>query len=336
MKSEILNALIAKVKAHQDALGFSDEKFVARYVQFLGSAKTWSDRLKKSDLTGIKNHNVFEEKWISILQRLSARIDKVYIPETVFEALPVYRAMSKRLEILKGQTNDRRNVICLMPFGSGKSVFCASQVAKAPAECCYVRCHPGMRENGFAFASAVAEALGVTPGRGQTAAIKSVSNAIQTRPQTVFLDEFHEVGIVGFKDVRFWIDEAQASRFFMTMYPTDYDAVVSAQAGAAAEAKQLLRRTIRPIFESYRNGVLNEDIAVYLKLRASWKDEDCKICADRIGGTVRANGNFSVLEDAIKEAIVEAAGDGDEPTPDLVAKQLDRLCPAPVKRGGER
>ena len=57
---------------------------------------------------------------------------------------------------------------------------------------------------------------------------------------------------------------------------------------------------------------------------------------DRSSHVVTANGNFSVLEDAIKEAIVEAAGDGDEPTPDLVAKQLDRLCPAPVKRGGER
>jgi hypothetical protein len=76
---------------------------------------------------------------------------------------------------------------------------------------------------------------------------------------TMFIDEAHEGGTTLMKIVKTLIDETPA-RFVQLAYPTEYDRVKTATAGALDEAKQLLGRTMKPVYDDYRNGLREEDV----------------------------------------------------------------------------
>ena len=325
-----LKALIERTLAHQNALKESDELFVARFSRHLGSIRTWKYRLLKGETDGIKDQDAWEAKWIKTLIQVVNEIEGVSAPVNYFPELPFARAMSKRLLMLKGQRNDRRCLISLAPTGVGKSWWAMSECAARPEEHCYVPFNESHREKKYQICAAIASKLGaVDVGRSPADAINAVIRALNAQPRVVFLDESHECGIMLMKLIRTLIDTTP-SKFVYLAYPTQYDRMLQSRTGAIDEAKQLLGRALKPVFDSYREGLPAADIVVYLKKAAGLSDESAKITADKIGPAVRRYGNYRFLDDALTDAQCMAQEDNLDISPEIIVQAVADLCPAPT------
>jgi hypothetical protein len=332
IKNSKLKDLIDKIADHQTALGLSDEKFVARYGRHLGSARTWRYRLIDGNAPDIKDPAAWEEKWTLKLTSLSTEIDGVTMPSNFLKDLPFAKGMTKRLVILEAQETDRRCLIGLAPTGCGKSVWAARTASEEPTQRAYVLANESWRENRYVIAARIAQRLGADPGHSAAAAVDAVKQSLLSAPKTVFVDSAQEAGIMLMKLIRAWIDETRA-RFIYLGYATEYDRMVRSSGGAVDEAKQLLGRSLKPIYDDYRAGIGPVDVRVFLAAHGI-PSSQAGALAEEILPAIRANGNLRLLADALDDARAEADCEGFELKPDNIRSAVQSLCP--VKKEGAK
>ena len=96
---EKLNSLVTRIERHQGALGLNDTQFVARYQRYLGSAKTWRDRLIGREF---KDFGKTLPKWERKLESMVAELDGRSPVAEYFPELPFARRMTAIYEQLQG------------------------------------------------------------------------------------------------------------------------------------------------------------------------------------------------------------------------------------------
>jgi hypothetical protein len=327
-----INQLIARLEAHQAALGLNDTQFVARYGRYVGSQKTWTTRLKGRQWKEIEGRGA---KWLANLTSLVTVIDGGNVIDEFYDSLPIAEYGFRRYEILQGQTNDRRCCVLLGVTGVGKSITLRRINQKNATASVYVCGSTTWSLNLMQISLALAQALGCTIGGTPAGTFRNVIEHLKANPVTVLIDEAHEGGVLLFKLVKTLINETRA-KFILSSYPTAWARICNGNNDSYAEAQQLMGRTLRPIEMRWTKGVWPEDVTAYLEA-ASGLNGKCKVLADRVTTAVRRGGNFRLLADAMEMARICADSDGREMTPELIEECIGELCPTSScgKEGGK-
>ena len=319
-----LNELIARVERHQHALGLNDTQFVTRYQKYLGSAKTWRDRLCKRDYAALGKGF---PRWERKLNMLVGELDGTALPSVFYQNMPFAKYMSDMYQRLAGQKNDRRCGVCLAVTGSGKSAWAQYMKSQHPRDIVYVRANESWRENTSEISRALAETVGceVTPFTSSSLALRLATDRLKQNPVTMVIDEAHKGGLMLMKVVQTLIDGTLA-KFILMAYPTAWRKMMAASDDSRAEAQQLFGRCIKPIFADYVHGVSKEDITVYLQEAAGMNGE-ADGAAAHILSMVRSNGNLRLLADATDLALMQAEVTEEPLDGQAIIDRVQELCP---------
>jgi hypothetical protein len=332
---QTIEGMVDRLVRHQAALGLSDAAFTQQYQEFIGSDRTWRHRIitwrngDEKARAEIKDFDV--QKWGRKMQALVMRLDgqKAQLSR-FFWGMPFTTMVVRLVNQLEQQATDRRNLYVLATTGVGKSVVALALVEQKKSQRIYCRLHADCRNREKKILLRMARALAIFDVEKPGQLFDAVSEKLKLNPVTMFIDEAHEGGTVLMKILKTLIDESPA-RFVQFAYPTEYDRVKTATAGAMDEAKQLLGRTMKPIYDAYRDGLGAEDVIAFLR-SSVLSEEGARDITPRILGLVRANGNLRVLEDAVADSIMISETHGIPLDAAMVRSAVEAQCPAPVRR----
>ena len=309
------NGLAAEIKlltdrliSHQEALGLGNREFAARYQQWLSSESTWL-RLRNGNWQDKLNVEKTHRKLRDLVERLESA--RGFDPQAFLDQLPFVRMMNAQLERLLGSRGDRRGLVALAPEGVGKSWWSSSITTirdgtQNKTTYFYVRLRSTWRDKPLHILRALALKLGAPLEKSPAVQQEALVDHMRSLGQmVVILDEAHNGGVALFKIVKDLIDET-AWRFVYLAFPTQYDEVRSRNTGATAEARQFLRRCLRPIFDDYRTGITDGDVVAYLKGRGFKAGSEINQFAEHIAPRLANNYNQSTLADAVDDALAEA------------------------------
>lgn len=313
-----LNRLVSRCEKHQKALGLSDSAFAIKYKDFVGSAKTWRQRLCGRDYSGLRFDRILGK-----MRAMVSLIDGGATVEEVYEDLPVFKQFQGRYNKLQSARTDRRVMVFLGETGIGKSV-CAREVLRAdPIGTAYVRCQPPWKDNQLAILNGILKALGKDTYFRKSRSFDAVLEHLKSNPITVIFDEAHDGGVALLKLVKSFVDETNC-KFVIMAYPTLWKRMLLASSDAHAEARQLFGRTQKPIFDAYANGTTLENVEAFLR-RSTSLNGSSKDVARQILEIVRHNGNLRLVADIIDSAdslYMESQDELDGPTVIDIARQL--------------
>jgi hypothetical protein len=327
---QLIKTLTQRFQAHQSALGLSDGQFAGRYQRFLGSEKTWT-LLKRGEWEG----HVKPERILKKLRGFSEQLDGAltYTREDYIPSMPFARMMDQQYERLLASGRDRRCLIALAPEGIGKSWWASARIEKDKAHrCFYKRLNHTWREKSFHLSAAICETVGGPRVKNPAIQMDELKSMLKGLGQcTVIIDEGHNGGIVLFKMMKDLIDETPV-RFVYLAFPTEYDAIISRGSGAVAEARQLIRRCIRPICDDYRFGIGPADVREFLAGNGFKADKELREVADLLAPKLMNNQNISTLADALDAARDEAEETETELTLAMVTREVDALTTTAAQR----
>lgn len=329
---EKINKLIDRIESHQKALKLNDQQFTMRYGQYVGSPKTWRDRLSKRNFAELgKELPNWERKLENMVASLDGRSQvELFVPE-----LPFAQHMMQIYDQLQGQLTDRRCGVLLGTTGTGKSTGARWLCNQHPRDTAYARANENWRDSKTHIMHGLADAIGCPTRelRGAAACLSKVIEHLMTTPLTVIIDEAHEGGTMLLKLVKTLIDET-SSKFILLAYPTSWRKMLAATDDSRSEAQQLFGRTLKPVFADYAYGIRREDIVIYLK-KVAKLDVEANEVANQILPMVRTNGNLRLLADAVEMAQIQADGANEPLDAFLIVEQVKILCPA-TKEGGQK
>lgn len=320
--TENIEKLIQRLERHQASLGWSDAAYIGRFKEYIGTDRTWVHRLKARDFSEVDVPA--REK---LLRELVMRLDGGSArPERFFWEMPFTKQCDAMVSMLRMAETDRRNVYVLATTGCGKSVFGKIYQAQNPKDSVYVRLHDQCRNHETNICRRLGFGLGIGDSGTKAELFPRIIAHLQANPVIVFIDEAHSGGFKLFQMVKTLIDETPA-KFVQLAYPTEFDRVRTATAGALDEAKQLLGRTIKPIFDDYREGLRAADVICYLKL-SGLPEADARDIAPEILPMVRGNGNLRVLDDAVRDATLVCKRQDRAMDAATVREAVEAQCPA--------
>lgn len=320
-----INSLINRIEQHQAALKLSDHAFVARYPHYLGSTKTYVDRIRKRSFAEFgKNLPV----WVRKLENFVAELDGRSPVEQFEPDMPMAKAANEYYTRLQNQRNDRRNAVLLGATGTGKSTAARRLNNLYPRDTAYVRANESWRESKAQIIQGLAKSTGsyFQGIRGAAEGLDKLIKHLEMSPLTIIIDEAHEGGTMLLKLVKTLIDET-SSRFMMFAYPTSWNKMLAATDDARAEAQQLFGRTLKPVFCDYAYGIRREDILIYLR-KVAGLESGVNETASEILSMVRTNGNLRLLADAVEMAQLQADSDNETLDGALIIAHVKALCPA--------
>jgi len=294
-QQERVNALIARIEEHQRTLDLKDKRFVARYYEYTGSAKTWRERLvaRKWNELGTRI-----TKWEKKLTALVAILDGGQAIGEYYEALPIAQHALYTYDVLQGQKNDRRVAFLIGPTGIGKSwamKWLANQNRKDGAV--YIYANECWDDSMPQIARAIAEVVGATIDKASGRnTFSNITRLLRAAPVTLMIDDIQKAGVLGLKLVKSLVDSTNC-RFILGAYPQSWYNLINGSTDAYAEAQQILGRTVKPIVTCWLNGLRDKDAAPFLQA-AGVKGDPATICG-RILPHIRKGGNLRVLADAI-------------------------------------
>lgn len=318
-----VNKLIERIERHQAALKLPDVRFVARYQRFLGSAKTWRDRLCGRAWADL---GASLEKWEKKLSAFVAEIDGTSDITEFFDTLPIARYAQAVYDMLQGQRSDRRVAWLIGPTGVGKSWAMLRLARENPTSAAYLHINRGAKESMMVIARMLARAVGATEESGAAATYMNVVEALKANPLTLIVDDVHEGGILMLKLLKHLVDDTRAKMILGT-YPTAWRMLVNGSTDAHSEAQQLIGRSLKPVERRWEAGLAEDDVTAFLKLTLGGNGE-CRVLAEKITPTLRRSGNLRALADAIDLARGNADDDGADLTADLVEAAVREVCPA--------
>lgn len=317
-----VNALIERIEKHQAALRLRDYPFAARYQRYLGSGKTWTDRLRARQWSELDTRL---DKWEKKLNEFVAEIETGSTVDDFVETLPIVRYVADCYQLLAGQRNDRRCVLIIGPTGVGKTVALHRLHGQYPQHTIYMRFWPGMNGSLPLIARTFARALGCTEEASGAKTFDNVLTALRGSPVTVIVEDIHEGGVLALKLVKTAIDESKA-KFILSTYPTAYRRLVNGGTEAMSEAQQLLGRSIKPINQQWIKGLTASDISAFLAGSAELPKDIADNCARNIVAAVRASGNLRVLADALADARLNADDAGEDLSVEYIEAAVAELC----------
>lgn len=327
--------LVKRLAAHQAALGLRNKQFAARYKDWLKSESTWI-RLIQGKWVGVLNH----DRIAASLRDLAARLESArgFDDESFLRELPFVTLLNAQWERLLGSKGDRRGLVVLAPEGCGKSWWASSVTKRDSTEevslnatAFYLRIRSTWKDKKLHLLQGMAVVLGAPMQKTPSLQHHSLVDHMRALGDvTVILDEAHNGGVELFKLLKDLIDETPA-RFVYLAFPTQYDEVRSKNTGAIAEARQFLRRCLRPVFDDYRNGISAEDVSAYLRARGL-TDAGMAAFAASMAPRLAVNYNLSTLADAADEAQAEAEEDDRKPTLENVRQAVEQLISTASER----
>lgn len=318
-----VDALIERVEKHQKALKLSDNQFVARYQQYLGSTRSWRERLCGRKFAELENSL---GKWEKKLNVLCIALDGASQMPEFYDNLPIARYVDGIYQILQGATTDRRCAIILGNYGVGKSVNIRRLALDNPRTCTYIRANETWKDSRMQITTGIALSLGCTVGTTAGKTFWYISEMLKSVPMTVIIDEVHEGGVLLFKLVKNLIDETRV-RFILASYPTAWNRLLAGSTDAYAEAQQLMGRTLKPINMAWNKGLRQVDVEKYLEA-ATGLNGECRHLAEKILPAVRRGGNLRLLADAIELARTNADENGEDLSTELIEDSVNELSPA--------
>jgi len=320
-----VNDLVARIERHQAALKLSDVRFVARYQRYLGSPKTWKDRLVARAWADL---GASLEKWQRKLEAFVAEIDGANDLTEFFDAMPIARYGQAVYDILQGQRSDRRVAWLIGPTGVGKSWTMRRLAIENPTTTVYIHVPPRGKkswERMTSLSRLFARAMGVTEESSGANTFVNVVESLKSNPMTLVIDDVHEGGVLMLKLCKHLVDDTR-TRFILGTYPTGWNALVNGSTDGHSEAQQLIGRSLKPIEKRWLKGVTMEDATAYLKLAMGGNGE-CRILAEKIAPTLQRNGNLRALADAMDLARMNADDAGEELNATLVEEAVAQVCP---------
>lgn len=313
-----IRAIVARVDEVQKARKLSDRQLVEEYPD-LGSTKTWRQRLLAGNIAGLN-----PDRLIVRLRRIAQILEGGTPDELFFPDSPFATEMRARLGFLERQTSDRRILACLAANGTGKSSFARWAVAQARASRALVRIRPTWRNKPLHICLGICRALGSDLDTTSPAVAENeVVALLRGQPRTVFVDQAHEGGVQMMHLLRAFVDETPA-RWVYLAYNTAFRLVLSSTTDAHVEAQAFLGRCCKPIFDGYKAGTLDRDVAFYLERVAGMKRDTASSVAGRVTRALRQSTNLRLLDDAIVAA--RAASEDDEAGADRIVSEVYRLA----------
>lgn len=320
-----IRELSARFVELQKTLALTDNSFAARYKKFLGSAKTWA-RVKAGNWHG----HIKQEKLAEGLRAMARHQDANanFDSDDYLAEMPFAKGMDAAFERLLGSAKDRRGLICLATEGCGKSWWSSKIVAEDVAKRFYISVSRTWFDKPLHLARAVCEKLGMETAHirnpaDMTAAMLRQLNVLQHA--VLIFDEAQNGGVELMKMLK-EIIEKTPTRVVYQAYPTQYDIVRSSSIMAVSEARQFIRRCLKPIYDDYRHGIGPKDVAVFLRQHGFAATKDLDSAAAEVAPTLAKNGNLATLADALEDAKAEA-DDQDIPlTLAMVTRAINSLC----------
>jgi hypothetical protein len=314
-------ALVDIIARHQEALALKDSAFALRYKDYLGSAKTWTDRLRPKNFAG----ELRPEKWLPRLQQLVTIIQGGGSPvEEVFE-LPILECSDGLYELLQGQTNDRRNGFIVGPTGIGKTSSLKYLAATRPRQSAYVRILDSWRANRARLLSGIARAVGCTVVDRAAEQQELLISHLKSVKVTLLIDDAQEGGVALFKLCKTLIDETPVCSI-MSVYQTAWAQLLNPRTDAHQEARQLLGRSIKPVLDDWIEGVDQDTTVSYVQNAFGWNGE-AESLAPLITPYLRRDYNLRTLADACHAAVLQVDGDAAAVTPQLLREEVEAICP---------
>ena len=322
---EELEQCVERIQRHQVALGLSDREFVDRYRGYLGSEKTWRNRLCEGNYADMRLQPRLEK-----LKAMIASIDGGSRISGIYEDMPVYEGFLKRYRLLQGNQTDRRCMVMLAETGCGKSIASRAIYQDNPREVVYVRCRPTWKNRQLRIVNGIARGLGLPDGGVADEVLDRIIENLKAQPRTLMIDEAHDGGLTLLKLVKCLVDETP-SRFVIMAFPTLWNELIRSSSGAWSEARQLYGRTLKPIYDDYQHGTTVADIACMLRHSLGLNGHSKDVAAE-IVDIVRGNGNLRLLADVVNvcDTLHEEAGT------EIDGKKVIELCRvyATKKKGG--
>ena len=325
-----INALAKRFAAHQKALGLSDARYAARYKQHLGSHKTWL-KLKDGSWPG----HVNAEKILSKMKLFADQLDgaRSFDAEQFFPSMPYVAQMLGNVERLLASPLDIRILVSLAPQGVGKS-WLASHLVKTEksSPVFYLRLLHSWRERSYKMQCAIAQKVGCPVSKNPGDQLDDLIKHCKALGEFILiLDEAHNGGIVLFKLLKDLIDETQVRVIYLG-YPTEYDIIIGSNRSAIGESRQTLRRTLQPIHDDYRDGIMEQDVEMYLVSSGLKRNAELKSVAAEILQLIRSKYNLTTLATAVRDAREQADDEDGELTAALVTSAVNALCSTAAQR----
>ncbi len=315
-----VNRLVERLERHQREMGMSDASFVARYQRHLCSTDSWKRRLVARDWAALGRSL---SKWEQRLARMVAEIEGTADLENFMPEMPIAQYGMAVWNTLQGQTNDRRCSWLIGPTGIGKSWTMSWLVRENRSGSAYLHVNRAWKDNMTAVAGGLAKASGAALGNGGAATYRNVVDTLRAQPMTIAIDDVHEGGLLLIRLVKHLVDETLA-KFILGTYPTGWRMLLRGYTDAHSEAQQLIGRSLKPINNTWIDGLTAPDIAAYLRGRLGKRDE-WRVVADRLKPMVQRM-NLRVLADAIELAEINAADKDEEVTPAMIEAAVTMLC----------
>ena len=296
-----LDRLIARVEEHQRELDLGDTPFVARYGRYLGSAKSWRDRLTARAWGEI---NVMKAT-----ERLTALVDRIngaaFVHARIIESLPITAYALACYEIMDARCDDRRVSWLIAPTGVGKSWAMQAVLTKARSAAAYVQADMTWKDRPIHITAGLALAVGATVGNGACETMRNIVEHLRGNKITLCVDDVQDTGVAGLKILKSLIDKTP-SRLILGIYPTGWAGLMAASTAARSEAHQLLGRSIKPVVTHWAGGVREADVEAFL--RAGKVQGALAAAAGRMTPHLKTGGNMRTLADALDNA----SGDAEE------------------------
>ena len=319
MNTEQLQSNIARLETLQRQLGLKDAPFCRRYLGGI-SEKTWTHRLKARKLDEISDR--MAERIGALVAALTEGAPGELADFT--PDLPFAKLLRARTELLRAQTTDRRCLVVLAPTGVGKSWFARWDRLQNPADTIILEIRPTWRNKAYHILSALAAKLGLPQESTAAALHDAIVASLCTTPRLIYFDEGHEGGLALLKLIKALVNETPAW-FVYLAYPSEWGKMLRATDGAYDEAKQLVGRSLKPVFDDYRAGVSEKDVAVWLAKVAGL--DAAAALAREIAPLIRSHFGLRTLADALAEARAEA-DDTNRPVAELLVPAVRALCGA--------
>jgi DNA transposition AAA+ family ATPase len=321
--TQTLDALIARVEKHRAALRLTTTKFAERYQRYLGSVRSYQDRILTRTFDRLNL-----DKLAKKLAAFVAELDGGTGVETIYADMPALRKLRLLFEVLQGQANDRRCLMFLGVTGVGKTAGARAicNDAETAAATAFVKCLPRWEHSPLAMVNGILVAIGAEAAGSYTAGVGALVENLRATPKTVFFDDAHYGGIALLALLKALIDETPA-RFVYLAYPTDFKLLISSSVRAHAEAQQLYGRTLKPVFDDYCDGTSERDAACYLR-RAAGLDGDAARTAKAVLPLLKRHGNLRLLADAVENVAIECDEAGEEIAGRDIEEEVRKLCRA--------
>jgi hypothetical protein len=100
--------------------------------------------------------------------------------------------------------------------------------------------------------------------------------------------------------------------------------VQAATTDSMIEARAFLGRCVKPVWDGYKHGIRQEDVAAYMRETGVLTGASAASVAARITPVLQRTANLRLLADAV--TTVRAASDDDETSPDALIRDVYALA----------